>query len=51
MRGTDGYHHFAPTPVPVRDMDPVAVAFHDRAVSALRDILYRDAEQVTGRIG
>lgn len=51
VRGTDGYRHFAPTPVPTCDMDPVAVAFHDRAVAALRDILYRDAEQVTGHIG
>ena len=51
VRGTDGYHHFELTPIPTRDMDPVAMAFHDKAVSALRDILYRGADQVTGRIG
>ena len=51
VRGTDDFHHFAPTPVPTRDMDPVAVAFHGRAVAALRDILFRGAEQVSGRIG
>ena len=51
VRGTDRYHHFEPTPIPTSDMDPVAVAFHGRAVSALRDILYHGAEQVTGRIG
>jgi hypothetical protein len=51
VRGRDAFHHFAPTPLPSRDMDPVAVAFHERAVAALRDILYRGAEQVTGRIG
>jgi hypothetical protein len=32
-------------------MDPVAVEFHDKAVAALRDILYRGAEQQTGRMG
>ena len=51
VRGTDAFHHFAPTPVPSQDMDPVAVAFHERASAALRDILYRGAEQVTGRLG
>ena len=51
VRGSDRYRHFAATPIPARDMDPVAVAFHERAVSALRDILFRGAEQVTGRIG
>lgn len=51
VRGEDAYGHFAPTPVPSGDMEPAAVAFHEKAVSALRDILYRDAEQVTGRLG
>ena len=41
----------APTPIPARDMDPAAVAFHAKAVKALRGILYRGAEQVTGHIG
>ena len=51
VRGEDAYRHFAPTPVPSGDMEPAAVAFHEKAVSALRDILYRGAEQVTGRFG
>lgn len=51
VRGTDSFRHFAPTPIPTCDMDPEAVAFHGKAVSALRDILYRGAEHVTGRIG
>ncbi len=51
VRGRDDFHHFAPTPIPTCDMDPVAVAFHGRAVAALRDILFRGADQVTGRIG
>jgi hypothetical protein len=51
VRGRDIYGHFEPTPIPSKDMDPEAVAFHDRAVSALRAILYRGAEQVTARMG
>jgi ectoine hydroxylase-related dioxygenase (phytanoyl-CoA dioxygenase family) len=51
VRGTDRHHHFEPTPIPAHDMDPVAVEFHDKAVAALRDILYRGAEQQTGRMG
>ncbi len=51
VRGKDDYRHFAATPIPAGDMDPVAVAFHEKAVSALHDILYRGAEQVTGRLG
>ena len=51
VRGEDRYGHFAPTPVPAEDMDPVAVAFHEKAVAALRDILFEGAEQVTRRFG
>jgi ectoine hydroxylase-related dioxygenase (phytanoyl-CoA dioxygenase family) len=51
VRGTDAFRHFEPTPVPTRDMDPVAMAFHARATSALHDILYRGAEKETGHLG
>ena len=51
VRGRDAFHNFEPTPIPTCDMDPTAVVFHAKAVSALRDILYRDAEKVTGHIG
>ena len=51
VRGQDRYHHFALTPVPSSDMDPVALAFHDKATRAVRDILYAGAEERTGRLG
>jgi ectoine hydroxylase-related dioxygenase (phytanoyl-CoA dioxygenase family) len=51
VRGEDRYHHFAPTPVPSRDMDPEAVAFHERATRAVRDILYKGAPERTARLG
>jgi hypothetical protein len=46
VRGDDRYHHFAVAPVPSRDMDPEAVAFHEKASTAVRDILFEGAERV-----
>jgi non-heme Fe2+,alpha-ketoglutarate-dependent halogenase len=46
VRGEDRFHHFAATPVPRRDMDPEAVAFHERATTAVREILFDGAERV-----
>ena len=46
VRGEDRYHHFAPAPVPTRDMDPEAVAFHERAATAVREILFAGAARV-----
>lgn len=46
VRGEDRFHHFEATPVPSRDMDPEAVAFHEKASNAVRDILFRGAERV-----
>jgi hypothetical protein len=46
VRGEDHFHHFAATPVPRRDMDPEAVAFHERATTAVREILFDGAERV-----
>lgn len=46
VRGEDRYHHFAAAPVPRRDMDPVAVAFHERASTAVREILFKGAAQM-----
>ena len=51
VRGEDRYHHFAPTPVPSTDMDPVALAFHDKASRAVQDILFEGAEERTARLG
>jgi hypothetical protein len=46
VRGEDDYGHFTPTPRPRHDFDPVAVAFHDKAVTAVRDILFHGSERV-----
>ena len=46
VRGEDRFGHFQLTPTPERDFDPEALAFHERASGALRDILFRDAERV-----
>jgi len=46
VRGEDRFQHFAATPVPSRDMDPVAVAFHEKASTAVREILFSGARRV-----
>ena len=46
VRGEDRYGHFHHAPIPSRDLDPDALAFHERASGALRDILFHDAERV-----
>jgi len=50
VRGEDAHGHFAPTPRVASDLDPAAVAFHERATRAVREILYSDAERQTGRL-
>ena len=50
VRGKDRYGHFVPTPVPARDFDPVAVAFHAQAAKAMRDVLYAGAEKNLQRL-
>jgi len=50
VRGEDAYGNFEPTPRVPADLDPAAVAFHDRATQAVREILYSDAERQTGRL-
>ena len=44
------HHHFAPTPVPAHDMDAQAVAFHEKATAAVREILFQDAERTTAKL-
>ena len=46
VRGSDRYGHFKHTPRPGTDYDPVAVEFHEQATSAVREILFKDAEKV-----
>ena len=51
VRGEDRYHHFALTPVPSTDMDPVALAFHEKATKAVQDILFEGAGERAARLG
>ncbi len=50
VRGTDRFGHFAHAPVPARDFDPQAVAFHARAASAMREVLYAGAARKLQRL-
>ncbi|MGH8597102.1 MAG: phytanoyl-CoA dioxygenase family protein [Gammaproteobacteria bacterium] len=50
VRGEDRFHHFTPTPRPVRDLDPDAVRFHEQATDAFRAIVFKDAERVRPRL-
>ncbi|MGE0873929.1 MAG: phytanoyl-CoA dioxygenase family protein [Burkholderiales bacterium] len=50
VRGVDRHGHFAPTPVPTRDFDPEAVAFHARAAGAMREVLYAGAARKLQRL-
>jgi hypothetical protein len=50
VRGHDRHNHFAPTPVPAHDMDPAAMAFHEKASAAVREILFQDAERTTAKL-
>jgi non-heme Fe2+,alpha-ketoglutarate-dependent halogenase len=46
VRGADRHGHFKHTPRPWRDFDPIAVEFHEQATTAVREILFTDAEKV-----
>lgn len=50
VRGEDHYNHFAHTPRPKQDFDSEAVAFHEKASNALRDVLFHGAEKVRGTL-
>ena len=50
VRGTDRFGHFTHTPVPARDFDPEAVAFHARAAGAMREVLYAGAARSVQRL-
>ncbi len=50
VRGVDRFENFHHTPRPAADFDAGAVAFHERATRAVREILYRGAEHDTGRL-
>ena len=46
VRGRDDFGHFAIAPRPWTDFEPEAVRFHEKATSALRDILFKNAEKI-----
>ena len=50
VRGQDRFGHFEHTPRPTQDLDPAAVAFHQKATDAVREILFKDAAQVRPKI-
>jgi len=46
VRGVDRFGHFEDTPRPSRDLDPATVAFHERATTAVREVLFKGADKV-----
>jgi len=46
VRGEDIYQHFDPSPVPSCDFDPVTVAYHEKATTEMRKLLFKGAERV-----
>ena len=50
VRGTDRFGHFEHTPVPARDFDETALAFHARAAQAVADVLFDGAERDTRKL-
>ena len=50
VRGSDPFGYFEHTPVPDRDFDETAVAFHARAARAVADVLYAGAEPNTQKL-
>ena len=50
VRGEDKFGNFAPTPVPAKDFDPEAMAFHARAAQAQSEVLYQGAANNTHKL-
>jgi non-heme Fe2+,alpha-ketoglutarate-dependent halogenase len=50
VRGEDKYGHFEHEPVPARNLDPVAVAFHAKAEEEQRKIYFKDTEWQETRV-
>lgn len=46
VRGVDRYGNFDPAPIPAYDFDPVTVAYHEKATTAMRKLLFQGAEKV-----
>ena len=45
VRGEDRFGHFTHTPRPAQDLDPEAVRFHEKASTAVREVLFKDAKK------
>lgn len=50
VRGEDCYGHFEHEPVPTRDLDPVAVAFHQKAEEMQRQVYFKGTEWQENRV-
>lgn len=50
VRGEDRFGNFTPTPVPAKDFDDEAVAFHARAAQAINEIVYAGADENTEKL-
>ena len=50
VRGEDRYGHFEHEPVPTRDLDPVAVAFHQKAEEMQRQVYFKGKEWQENRV-
>jgi non-heme Fe2+,alpha-ketoglutarate-dependent halogenase len=50
VRGVDDFNHFTIAPRPQCDMDPISVAFHEKASLAMREVLYAGAKQNLARL-
>jgi len=50
VRGEDKFGNFAPTPMPAKDFDPDAMAFHARAARAQSEVLYQGAANNTHKL-
>ncbi len=46
VRGEDRYGHFELSPSPTCDFDPITVAHHEKATTAMRKLLFQGAEKV-----
>jgi len=46
VRGEDRFNHFTHTPRIASDLEPAAVAFHERATTAVREVLFTGAKKV-----
>lgn len=49
VRGADEYRHFEPEPLPTTELDPAALAFHERITTRKSRIMYRGTNETSYR--